>query len=65
MERSEYLLSNTSMTPEIGQVLEAAVRSRLNLVNSEGTGSEKTTLLNILSSFIPSDERIITIEDAV
>ena len=53
------------MTPEIGQVLEAAVRFRLNLVNSGGTGSEKTTLLYILSSFIPGDERIITIEDAV
>jgi len=53
------------MTPEVGQVLEAAVRSRLNLVNSGGTGSEKTTLFYILSSFIPGDERIITIEDAV
>ncbi len=52
------------MTPEIGQVLEAAVRSRLTIVISEGTGSEKTTLMNILSSFIPGDERIITIEDA-
>ncbi len=53
-----------SLTPEIAKFLEACVRGRLNTVVSGGTGSGKTTLLNILSSFIPPDERIITIEDA-
>lgn len=53
-----------SITPEIAKFLEACVRGRLNIVVSGGTGSGKTTLLNILSSFIPPDERIITIEDA-
>jgi pilus assembly protein CpaF len=52
------------MTQQIATFLEAAVKARLNIVISGGTGSGKTTLLNILSSFIPGDERIITIEDA-
>lgn len=59
-----HLIANKSLTPEIGEMLEAAVRSRLNIVISGGTGSGKTTLLNMLSGFIPPDERIITIEDA-
>lgn len=59
-----HLISNKSLTPEIGEVLQAAVKSRLNILISGGTGSGKTTLLNMLSGFIPSDERIITIEDA-
>jgi len=59
-----HLIANKSLTPEIGEVLQAAVRSRLNILISGGTGSGKTTLLNMLSGFIPSDERIITIEDA-
>jgi pilus assembly protein CpaF len=53
-----------SFTREVAQFLEACVVSRLNIVVSGGTGSGKTTLLNVLSSFIPEDERIITIEDA-
>ncbi len=59
-----HLITNKSLTPEIGEVLQAAVRSRMNILISGGTGSGKTTLLNMLSGFIPSDERIITIEDA-
>jgi pilus assembly protein CpaF len=53
-----------SMTPEIAEFLRACVVARLNIVVSGGTGSGKTTLLNVLSSFIPDDERIITVEDA-
>ncbi len=53
-----------SFTQEVAEFLEACVVSRLNIVVSGGTGSGKTTLLNVLSSFIPEDERIITIEDA-
>ncbi len=51
-------------TPEMFDFLRACVEARLNLFVSGGTGSGKTTTLNVLSSFIPSDERIITIEDA-
>jgi pilus assembly protein CpaF len=53
-----------SFTKEVGLFLEACIASRLNIVVSGGTGSGKTTLLNVLSSFIPEDERIVTIEDA-
>jgi pilus assembly protein CpaF len=53
-----------SFTEEVAEFLEACVVARLNIVVSGGTGSGKTTLLNVLSSFIPEDERIITIEDA-
>ncbi|MDX1991740.1 MAG: CpaF family protein [bacterium] len=53
-----------SMTQEIADFLRACVISRLNMVVSGGTGSGKTTLLNVLSSFIPNDERIITVENA-
>jgi pilus assembly protein CpaF len=53
-----------SMTEDMAKFLEACVVSRLNIVVSGGTGSGKTTLLNVLSSFIPPEERIITIEDA-
>jgi pilus assembly protein CpaF len=57
------LLGNLTMTPEMLQLLQACVQSRLNIIISGGTGAGKTTLLNVLSSFIPEDERIITIED--
>jgi pilus assembly protein CpaF len=53
-----------SMSPEMGEFLRACVISRLNIVVSGGTGSGKTTLLNVLSNFIPEDERIVTIEDS-
>lgn len=53
-----------SLNREVAQFLEACVVSRLNIVVSGGTGSGKTTLLNVLSSFIPEDERIITVEDS-
>jgi pilus assembly protein CpaF len=53
-----------SFTRDVAQFLEACIVSRLNIVVSGGTGSGKTTLLNVLSSFIPEDERILTIEDA-
>jgi pilus assembly protein CpaF len=53
-----------SITREIGRFLRACVIGRLNVVVSGGTGSGKTTLLNVLSSFIPNDERIITVENA-
>jgi pilus assembly protein CpaF len=53
-----------SVSAEVAQVLQAIVRGRLNVVVSGGTGAGKTTLLNILSSFIPADERIVTIEDS-
>ena len=53
-----------SITADMVGFLRACVRSRLNVVVSGGTGSGKTTTLNVLSSFIPEDERIVTIEDA-
>jgi pilus assembly protein CpaF len=59
------LVAFRSMSRQAAILLEACVRGRLNVVVSGGTGSGKTTLLNVLSSFIPADERIITIEDAV
>ncbi len=53
-----------TMTPAVAQLLELCVVGRLNILVSGGTGVGKTTTLNVLSSFIPPDERIITIEDA-
>lgn len=60
----EQLVKFGSITPEALQFLKACVEARLNVVISGGTGSGKTTLLNILSQFIPADERIVTIENA-
>jgi pilus assembly protein CpaF len=60
----EQLIEFGTITPEALQFLKACVESRLNLVISGGTGSGKTTLLNILSQFIPGDERIVTVENA-
>ena len=53
-----------TITPQMAEFLEACVKARMNIIISGGTGSGKTTMLNILSSFIPADERIVTIEDA-
>ena len=60
----EDLVKFGSVTPVVGEFLKACVVSRLNIVVAGGTGSGKTTLLNVLSNFIPEDERIVTIEDA-
>ncbi|MBN1439573.1 MAG: CpaF family protein [Anaerolineales bacterium] len=60
----ENLISFGTITAEAVEFLKACVIARMNIVISGGTGSGKTTLLNIISQFIPSDERIITIENA-
>jgi pilus assembly protein CpaF len=60
----EDLIGFGTMTPEIAEFLEICVQSRLNVVISGGTGSGKTTTLNVLSGYIPNDERIVTIENA-
>ncbi len=60
----EDLVAKRSLTPEIAELLKGIVEARLNILIAGGTGCGKTTILNILSSFIPSDERIITIEDS-
>jgi pilus assembly protein CpaF len=61
---AEELVKIGTLTPEMVVLLEGVVRARLNVLISGGTGAGKTTLLNVLSSFIPVDERIVTIEDA-
>jgi pilus assembly protein CpaF len=60
----EDLTQKGALPEEVVQFLAACVRARVNLVISGGTGSGKTTLLNVLSAFIPNDERVATIEDA-
>jgi pilus assembly protein CpaF len=60
----DNLIELQTLTPEVAQVLQAIVKARLNIIVSGGTGSGKTTMLNILSSYIPEDERIVTIEDS-
>ncbi len=59
------LIAFGTLSPEMAELLHACVRARLNVIVSGGTGTGKTTLLNVLSSFIPTGERIVTIEDAV
>ena len=63
--RVSDLIRFGTMTEEVAALLSACVAGRLNMLVSGGTGTGKTTLLNVLSSFVPSDERIVTIEDAV
>ena len=58
------LISYGTMTSDMALFIEACIKARLNIIVSGGTGSGKTTTLNVLSSFIPHDERIVTIEDA-
>ena len=60
----DQLIQFGSISPEAIQFLKACVEARLNILISGGTGSGKTTFLNVLSSFIPGDERIVTIENA-
>ncbi len=60
----EDLISFGSLSPQTADFLDACVRGRLNIIVSGSTGAGKTTTLNVLSSFIPNDERIVTIEDA-
>ncbi|TWP52388.1 CpaF family protein [Lentzea tibetensis] len=62
--RVDDLIRFGTISPAVAELLSACVRGRLNILVSGGTGSGKTTTLNVLSSFIPSDERIVTIEDA-
>ena len=64
LENIDDLLLKGALTNDMALFLEAAVKSKLNILISGGTGTGKTTLLNILSSFISEEERIITIEDA-
>jgi pilus assembly protein CpaF len=60
----EDLVSLKTLTPDIGEFFRAIVRARLNILIAGGTGSGKTTMLNVMSGFIPPTERIVTIEDS-
>lgn len=62
--RVRDLIEFGTLTPQMVEFLEVCVKTRKNIIISGGTGSGKTTLLNIISSFIPEDERIVTVEDA-
>ena len=61
---AEDLLRHKALTPQMLELLKAAVKARLNIVVSGGTGAGKTTLLNVLSGYIAPEERIVTIEDS-
>jgi len=62
--QADDLIEFGTMTSPVAQFLEACVRGRINIMVAGGTGAGKTTTLNVISSFIPDDERILTIEDA-
>jgi pilus assembly protein CpaF len=62
--KMEDLINFKTLTPEVARLFAGCIKAKLNIMISGGTGSGKTTLLNILSGFIPGNERIITIEDA-
>ena len=61
---AEKLLAIKTLSPEMLEILKAAVRARIGILISGGTGAGKTTLLNVLSRYIPETERLVTIEDA-
>ena len=61
---AQDLVAFGTLTPELVRFLDACVRGRMNILVSGGTGAGKTTMLNVLSGFLPEDERIITIEDS-
>jgi pilus assembly protein CpaF len=61
----QKLISFGSLSPEMAELLQACVLAKMNIIVSGGTGTGKTTMLNVLSSFIPATDRIVTIEDAV
>jgi pilus assembly protein CpaF len=62
--RMSSLIEKSALTKEMAEMFEMCVRARLNVLISGGTGAGKTTLLNALSSYIPDDQRIVTIEDS-
>jgi len=61
----QKLIQFGSLSPEMAELLQACVLAKMNIIVSGGTGTGKTTMLNVLSSFIPASDRIVTIEDAV
>jgi pilus assembly protein CpaF len=62
--RMDDLLKLKSLTPEMGEIIAGLVKAKINMLISGGTGTGKTTLLNVMSGYIPASERILTIEDA-